>query len=61
LKCNKRTAVTLLLLLLERSGYDLHPLPGEDIFDAIEEFAVDVANGQMEFSGIEEWLRARII
>ena len=58
---NKRTAVTLLLLLLERSGYDLQALPGEDIFDAIEEFAVAVANGELDIGEIEDWLRARIV
>jgi len=58
---NKRTAVTLLILLLERSDYDLQPLPDEDLFDAIEEFAVSVANGEMNTIEIEVWLRARII
>jgi len=53
--------VTLLLLLLERSGYDLQALPGEDLFDAIEEFAVAVANGELDIGEIEDWLHARII
>jgi len=57
---NKRTAVMLLLLLLERSGYDLQPRPNEDINDAIEDLAVSVANGEMDISQIEQWLKERI-
>ncbi len=50
----------LLLLLLERSGYDLQPRPNEDINDAIEDLAVSVANGEMDISQIEQWLKERI-
>ena len=50
----------LLLLLLERSGYDLQPRPNEDSNDAIEELAVSVANGEMDISQIEQWLKERI-
>ena len=58
---NKRTAVLLLGLLLERSGYDLMPLPGEDIDDAIENLAVSVAKSQLSFDEIGMWLRERIV
>lgn len=58
---NKRTAVKLLLLLLDRSGYDLRPLPGEDINAAVEQLAVDVADGRMNTRAIEGWLRERLV
>ncbi len=57
---NKRTAVLLLGLLLERSGYQIIPLHGEDIDIAIENFAVSVADGQMSIDEIQIWLRERI-
>lgn len=57
---NKRTAVLLLDLLIERSGYELISLEDEDLNDAIENLAVDVANGILEVGQIEEWFRIRI-
>lgn len=58
---NKRTAVLLLGLLLERSGYEIVPIDNEDIDDAIENFAVSVANGEMSIEEIQDWLRGRIV
>lgn len=57
---NKRTAVLLLGLLLERSGYELVPICGEDFDDAIENFAVSVADGKMSIEEIQGWLKSRI-
>jgi len=58
---NKPTAVLLLGLLLERSGYELMPIHEEDIDEAIENFAISVANGQMSSEEIQDWLKERIV
>ncbi len=42
---NKRTAVLLSELLIERSGYELVSDDNEDLDNAIEDLAVNVANG----------------
>jgi death-on-curing protein len=57
---NKRTAVILLALLLDRSGYRLHPLESEDIDEAIANMTVSVADGRMSFDSIEMWLKNRV-
>ena len=58
---NKRTAVLLLDVLLENSGYKLNSLSEEDTNDTLEELAVNVASGQLEKSQIEQWFYARVI
>jgi len=57
---NKRTCLALLNLLLERSGYRLHPVADEDLGEAVENLMIAVANGQMTFAQIEQWLKVRI-
>ena len=57
---NKRTCVILMLLLLDRSGYELVPLHGENIEDSIESMAISVACGQMKFDAIARWAKQRI-
>jgi len=57
---NKRTAVILMGLFLDRSGYRLHAPRGEDINKAIEDTMVAIANGDIDFDEIETWLKKRI-
>ena len=58
---NKRTALLLILLLLDQSGYWLEPLDGENIQTAITDLLVRVAEHQMEIDEITEWFCLRII
>jgi death-on-curing protein len=58
---NKRTALYLILLLLDRSSYWLQPFNGEDIQSAISDLLVEIADHQIEIDGIYEWFRLRII
>ena len=57
---NKRTCVLLVGMLLERSGYELVPLPDEDIDDALEALAVHAATGEWAYAALHTWYRARI-
>lgn len=56
---NKRTAVVLLFLLYERSGYELVALGAEDFDSALEDFVVGIAAGGVARAEIEAWLRPR--
>jgi death on curing protein len=58
---NKRTALILIHLLIDRSGYKLQPLDGEDIEQAIEDLIVQIASRQVEIEQISEWFRLRVI
>jgi death on curing protein len=58
---NKRTALYLLLLLMDRSGYWLQPLTGEDIQIAITDLLVRIAERKIEIDEITEWFRLRLI
>ena len=58
---NKRTAVILLNLLLERSGYGLAFLQEDsDPDDAIADMVLRVVTRQMTFDELVEWLAVRI-
>jgi death-on-curing protein len=58
---NKRTAVILVDLLIERSGWRLQPLPGEDPNRLIEDFVADgVVGGRWPVKHIEEWFQDRM-
>jgi death-on-curing family protein len=52
---NKRTCLLLLALLLDRSGYDLMPLPDEDIDRQLELLLVATASRAVDFAYIEHW------
>lgn len=52
---NKRTAVTLTLLLIERSGYELGASN-----DDIMEMVIEAASGTMRLDELKAWFRARI-
>jgi death-on-curing protein len=58
---NKRTALYLILLLLDQSGYWLEPFNGEDTQAAIADLLVQIADHQIEIDQIAEWFRLRIV
>jgi death-on-curing protein len=59
---NKRTAVLLVDLLLERSGYRLVPATArENLTTEYEAFALWVITEHPDFDDIVAWYRARII
>ena len=53
---NKRTALIVTLLMIERSGYRLHLQDGERIDDTV----VAVADGRMDFDILRNWFQARL-
>lgn len=57
---NKRTALLLLGLLLDRSGYELVTAANEDINEAATDFILQIAEGQMPYDEIVVWLQTRI-
>jgi death on curing protein len=54
---NKRTAWLLVEILLARSGYDLN-IPNDA---RIDDFVVGVADRQIDFDGIAEWFKVRLV
>jgi len=58
---NKRTALYLILLLMDESGYRLEPLADENIQDALPDLLVQIAHHQIEIDEITEWFRLRTI
>jgi death on curing protein len=58
---NKRTALYLVLLLIDESGYLLQPLAGENIQAAITDLLVQIADHKIEIDGITEWFRLRLV
>jgi death-on-curing protein len=57
---NKRTSLYLLNLLLRKSGYQLVPLPGEDINRSIEDMIVDFVEHKLSKQQTINWLKLRI-
>jgi len=57
---NKRTTLLLLHTLLDRSGYELAPLTGEDLNPAVEELIVGVVDRTISLDQAVEWFQARI-
>jgi death on curing protein len=57
---NRRTALFLLDLLIDESGYLLQPLEGEDI-QAAADLLVQIADHKIEIDGITEWFRLRLV
>jgi len=64
---NKRTALLLILLLLDLSGYWLEPIDNENIQAAVSDLLVQIADHQVdadhqvEIDGITEWFRLRTV
>ncbi len=57
---NKRTAVMLLLLFLERSGYALQPLQNEAaLYKSLEDLVVELAAGTRTKEHVRIWLKQR--
>jgi death on curing protein len=53
---NKRSALIVTLLMIERSGYLLHLDGSERIDDTV----VSIAEGKMSFDDLVEWFRLRL-
>ncbi len=53
---NKRTALIVTLLMIERSGYRL-TLTGDE---RIDDVVVSVADGSMNFGALADWFRSRL-
>jgi death-on-curing family protein len=58
---NKRTALYLIIILLDQSGYWLKPHGGEDIQVALSDLLVQIADHQIEIDEITEWFRLRTV
>lgn len=58
---NKRTAILLTLLMIERSGYELKPARrGEDLDLSIEQFVLDVIAHALSTDEQVAWFKDRI-
>ena len=57
---NKRTAVLLMGLLLNKSGYRLTECADDDLNDAVEEMVVAIADTRMSFDDLVDWFKLRI-
>ena len=58
---NKRTAIFLTYLLLEKSGYTLEPIDAsEKLEHVIDDFAVAVVERKHSFDEVVAWFKARI-
>ena len=58
---NKRTALILLNLLLEKSGYRLRAAQGADQkIQEVEHAILAVARNELAFADLVEWFRSRI-
>ena len=53
---NKRTALYLVELLVQRSGYSL-----EEDDDAVVEMLVAVARGDLGYDDLASWFRSRLV
>jgi death-on-curing protein len=58
---NKRTALYLLNILLDRSDYRLAPLPGEDLNISVARMIEDFAKRDLNKPQLIDWLRRRIL
>lgn len=58
---NKRSAIALMLLLLNRSDYSLRFPAKMDRDQAIEWLAVSVAMGLLNFDELAHWLKEKIV
>jgi len=56
---NKRTAVLLLLLLLERSGFQISQLAENSVSGELEELVVGLADRRQNFGDALKWLKRR--
>jgi death-on-curing protein len=58
---NKRTAAILTLVLIDRSGYRLALLPGEDLDNAVlENLVLDFVCHRLDFEDLAAWFKARL-
>ena len=57
---NKRTAILLTVLLIEKSGYDLVPIGGERLGQAFADFVVALVEGEAGLDDAAKWFKARL-
>ncbi len=57
---NKRTAILLMGLLLNKSGYQLIECADADLNDAVENMVVALADRRMSFDNLADWFKLRI-
>ena len=57
---NKRTAILLTTLLIEKSGYELVAINGERLGKAFADFVVAVVEGQADLDDAAKWFKARL-
>jgi prophage maintenance system killer protein len=57
---NKRTAITLVDLLIRKSGYRLYPHEDERITVAVEQLSKAVGARQIDLDALTEWYRLRL-
>jgi death-on-curing protein len=58
---NKRTALFMMTLLLERSGYRLRRRPSEAYNDDVEAMVTAVVEHRLDFEGLVEWFKERVV
>lgn len=58
---NKRTALHMLGILLDRSGYELVFRASARMNRQLEEMVLAVAEHRMDFADIAAWIKARMI
>jgi death-on-curing protein len=57
---NKRTALLVLNVFLERSGYRLTPLEGENLSDAAETVVLGLVEHRIDLEALTSWFRQRL-
>ncbi len=58
---NKRTALLVLNVFLERSGYRLTPLGREDLSDAAETVVLELVEHRIDLEALTAWIRQRLV
>ncbi len=57
---NKRTALIIVLLLLDRSGYEITAANDEALQDDVETMILDIVTHQITFQELVSWMKDRI-
>ncbi len=57
---NKRTALLVLSVFLDRSGYAILQVPGSDLNDEFERLVLDVVEHRIDFEQLASWFGLRL-
>ena len=57
---NKRTALITVLLLLDRSGYELREVDNNSLQDDIEAVILDIVTHRITFPDLVAWMKDRV-